>query len=172
MIVSKLVFLVFSECVSSSKRSEVRDSPCSLGNSPLSLSLSLSVSLSLSLVYREAEGGAESGGVAWRALGQLLSYPPELLVTAIGQDRYRGGVVTLFECLQCHTLNKQVCSLSLSVNHLSLSVCTYVTPSLSLTVPPAPLSLQLLFTLLDIIVLELFPELSGNQQNSDDSHGN
>jgi sorting nexin-25 len=80
----------------------------------------------------------EEGDLAWRALGQLLSYPPELLVTALGEDRYRGGVVTLFEFLQCHALNK-----------------------------------QLLYTLLDVIVTELFPELNHTtEQHSDEHHGN
>ena len=44
----------------------------------------------------------------WRALNQLLRYTPELLVAAMGGERHREGVLTLFECLQCHTLNKQV----------------------------------------------------------------
>ena len=38
----------------------------------------------------------------------LLRYPPELLVGAMGGERYREGVVSLFRCLQCHSLNKQV----------------------------------------------------------------
>lgn len=72
--------------------------------------------------------GGESD-LSWRALGQLLSYPPELLISAIGEDCYRGGVVTLFECLQCHTLNKQV-----STPPILSSPSSSSSPSLSLTV--------------------------------------
>jgi hypothetical protein len=84
-------------------------------------------------VFVRAQSPSESGGdsreLEWRALNQLLRYPPELLVRALGEGRHREGVLSLFQCLQCHTLNK-----------------------------------QLLYTLLDIIVLELFPEL--NEEHS------
>ena len=93
--------------------------------------------------------GEGSRDLSWRALGQLLSYPPELLVTALGQDRYRGGVVSLCECLQCHTLNKQVCP----------------SPSFSPSLP-LPSLWQLLYSLLDVILLELFPELNNTEQHS------
>ena len=44
----------------------------------------------------------------WRALNQLLRYPPEIAVAALGEERYREGILVLFKCLQCHRLNKQV----------------------------------------------------------------
>lgn len=58
------------------------------------------------------------------ALNRLLTYPHPLLVSAIGEQRYREGTTRIFEGLQCKELNK-----------------------------------QLFFQLLDIIILELFPEL-------------
>jgi hypothetical protein len=79
--------------------------------------------------HSPSESGGDSRELEWRALNQLLRYPPELLVRALGEGRHREGVLSLFQCLQCHTLNK-----------------------------------QLLYTLLDIIVLELFPEL--NEEHS------
>ena len=42
------------------------------------------------------------------ALGQLLCYPPALLVRGVGEETFREGTMLIFEGLQCHQLNKQV----------------------------------------------------------------
>ena len=84
--------------------------------------------MSLSLSHTSG-GDGESRELEWKALSQLLRYPPELVVGALGEERYRGGVVTLFECLQCHTLNKQVSIFLLFPSTLHIHVL--LPPSLS-----------------------------------------
>ena len=54
----------------------------------------------------------------------MIGYPRPIVVSAIGQQRYREGTALIIEGLQCRELNK-----------------------------------QLFFNLLDVILVELFPEL-------------
>ena len=54
----------------------------------------------------------------------MISYPRPIIVSAIGQQRYKEGTALIIEGLQCRELNK-----------------------------------QLFFNLLDVILVELFPEL-------------
>ena len=54
----------------------------------------------------------------------MIGYPRPIIVSAIGQQRYKEGTALIIEGLQCRELNK-----------------------------------QLFFNLLDVILVELFPEL-------------
>lgn len=103
----------------------------SLSSPPPPLSLSLYPPPPPSLLLFPSGNGASD--LEWQALSYLLRYPPELLVGALGEERYRGGVVSLFQCLQCHTLNKQVRPFP-AMSH----TCLYLSPS------SMPLSLPIL----------------------------
>lgn len=78
------------------------------------------------------------------ALTALLRYPPEVFVELVGVDRFKDGTSILFEALQCSEVNKQASGLAVW-DCCAISCIIY---------------LQLLFSLFDVIVLELFPELA------------
>lgn len=96
------------------------------------------------------------------ALTALLRYPPELFVELAGVDRFKEGTSILFEALQCSEANKQVSLVCLCV--MCVGVLCVCTPKSD----PSCFCCQLLFSLFDVIVLELFPELAAG--NGDVGH--
>ena len=67
-----------------------------------------------------------------------------MFVELVGVDRFKDGTSILFEALQCSEVNKQASGLAVW-GRCAISCIIY---------------LQLLFSLFDVIVLELFPELA------------